>query len=527
MEFINPLLTPKTFTDLVVIIVCVCLFLWGGTNKFGRKDEFNDNYASLDAMKSLRGLAAIGVMIHHVSQEGAYQQNNILALFTNAGVYFVAIFFFCSGYGLIKSLDTKKDYLKGFIRKRIVKAIVVPFYINVLLVGAFTALVKIPLAKERWVCNFLGLTMMNTYAWFPIVLALLYLVFFLCFRFIKNRPVCFAIIFVFIIALGIGFCFNGHYGLWYGDYGDNWWNEETAMEHFEWWQGVDSCLWFSGEWWVNAAPSFLTGLIFANYEKKIVTFFKKHYARNFAILLAVTAGLIVLSKYGQAFIGYWTEFNGNGLGIPEKIKTLFCQMPSLAIFGVTVTVFMMKYHVNNPVTRFFGEYSLHTYLMNIIPITVFRFMTFEEIEELADAPTHVGRFYLLIYLVCVLVFSTLLGVGEQKITTFIQNLLFAPRKKAVAAESARSLFSDATDSPEYQAWERRSNTMKNLSVSQSGTLSCYSNSASASGNTKKAEPAKKAPVARTDIGSKKTNTNKSNTNKKSKSSSKSKKSSRK
>ena len=100
--------------DQIVFYSCLVLFLWGGTNKFGRKLEFNDDFTSLDAMKSLRGFAAIGVLLHHISQEDLFQAKSVLSPFVNAGAYFVAIFFFCSGYGLIKSLDTKKDYLKGF-----------------------------------------------------------------------------------------------------------------------------------------------------------------------------------------------------------------------------------------------------------------------------------------------------------------------------------------------------------------------------------------------------------------------------
>jgi uncharacterized BrkB/YihY/UPF0761 family membrane protein len=45
--------------------------------------------------------------------------------------------------------------------------------------------------------------MMNTYAWFPIVLTFLYLAFYLCFRFIKKRPVCLAVILAVIFATAI------------------------------------------------------------------------------------------------------------------------------------------------------------------------------------------------------------------------------------------------------------------------------------------------------------------------------------
>ena len=151
-------------------------------------------------MKSLRGLAALGVILHHISQEDIFQSRHVLPMFVNAGAHFVARFFFCSGYGLIKSLDTKKDYLKGFIRNRVIKTIVLPFYVNVLIYGLLIFISGTKLPKERWIFNFLGLTMMNTYAWFPIVLAFLYLAFYLCFRFIKKLPVCLAVILAVIFA---------------------------------------------------------------------------------------------------------------------------------------------------------------------------------------------------------------------------------------------------------------------------------------------------------------------------------------
>ena len=347
----------------------------------------------------------------------------MLSAFVNAGAYFVAIFFFCSGYGLIKSLDSKKDYLKGFIKNRIVKAIVLPFYVNVIIYGILMLITKVELPKERWIFNFLGLTMMNEYAWFPIVLAVLYLVFFLCFRFIKNRPVCFAIILVVIVGLGIGFCFNGHFAWWHGT--KNWWMTPAAA-NAEWWQ-AEKALWFSGEWWVNSAPAFFTGLIFANYEKQIAGFFKKAYALKFHILLIITMIFFKLSSFGQMKFGYWTEWSGKGAGVQDKILTYLCQVPLFLFLGLTIIIFMMKYHVSNPVVRFFGKYSLHTYLMNLAALTAFRFL------EASSSPIKAGKYNLLVYGIAVIAGSVLAGVGEQKLTELLQKLLFRKKKEKAAA----------------------------------------------------------------------------------------------
>ena len=418
--------------DRLVCLFFVYVLIKGGTNKFFKKNEFNDDFTSLEVMKSVRGLAAIGVILHHISQEWTFQESGVLTPFVNAGAYFVAIFFFCSGYGLIKSYDSKKDYLKGFVKNRVVKAIVVPFYVDALLYGLLIFLVKIPLEKMQWVTNILGITMMNTYAWFPIVLTLLYLVFFISFRLFSNRKVCFAVILVFMIALGVATCFAGHFAWWAGK--PQWWMTDEGYETMKWWMD-EKIFWFHGEWWVNSMPAFLTGLIFATYEKKIISFFKKNYAKKFFILILITVCLYGLSEYGQSHFGYWTEWEGYGPAIREKIATYFCQIPLMFVVPFTVFIFMMKYHVVNPVTRFFGKYSLHTYLMNLAALTALRFLSY----NFGDSPFYLGGTYnnLLAYAIGVFILSVLLGVAEQRITESVQRFLFQKRKKAVYSTTPR------------------------------------------------------------------------------------------
>ena len=421
-----------TIADRIVAYLFIMLFFWGATNKFGKKDEFNEDFLSLETMKSLRGFAALGVILHHISQEPIFQQEGILSPFVNAGAYFVAIFFFCSGYGLLKSYLTKENYLKGFIKKRIVKSIAVPFYVNVIIYGILIALAKMPLEKEQWFFNFTGLTMMNTYAWFPIVLALLYLVFFICFKLFSNRKVCFAVILLFILAIGVGACIWGHFAWWTGE--PQWWMTEEGYMNMKWWMD-EKIFWFQGEWWVNSAPAFLTGLIFATYEKKIIPFFKKNYAMKFFILLLVTVFLYGLSQFGQSRFGYWTEWEGYGPAIREKIATYFCQIPLMFVVPFTVFIFMMKYHVVNPVTKFFGKYSLHTYLMNLAALTALRFLSY----NFDDSPFYLGGTYnnLLAYAIGVFVLSVLLGVAEQNITEAVQRFLFQKKQKVVYSTAPR------------------------------------------------------------------------------------------
>ena len=410
----------------IAYYLLIILFIWGANIKFGKK-EFNEDFASLDVMKSLRGFAAIGVILHHISQEQIFKDQKVLSPFVNAGAYFVAIFFFCSGYGLMKSLNTKENYLKGFVKNRIVKTIVVPFYVNVLIYGLANLVSGVKMPAAQWICNFTGLTMMNAYAWFPIVLTVLYFAFFFSFRFIKNRPVCFAIILLVTIGLGLGFCYNGHFAWWSGK--TNWWMDFKHPDT-TWWK-QQKIFWFSGEWWVNSAIAFVMGLIFCNYEKYLVPWLKKMYALKFHILLILTMLAYKLSSFGQSKFGYWTEFSGKGPGTSEKIKTYFCQLPLFILLGVVVVVFLMKYHVSNPVTRFFGKFSLHTYLMNLMAISSLRFL-----QQNNTSPIKAGKNNLLIYALAVIAVTVILGVAEKYLCDGVTRVLF--RKKKIKTEEAQS-----------------------------------------------------------------------------------------
>ena len=427
--------------DFIVAIAFVYILVWGRSNKLFKKNEFNEDFLSLDTMKSLRGFAAIGVILHHISQEPVFQQEGILSPFVNAGAYFVAIFFFASGYGLLKSFDSKPGYLKGFIKKRIVKSIIIPYYVDILIYGALIALVRLPMDNEQWVFNLLGVTMMNQFAWFPIVLAILYLLFFVTFRLFSNRKTCFKIIFAFIILMGIGTMIEGHYAWWTGP--DNWWcSEYYYMNEATWWM-KEKVFWFHGEWWVNSAPAFLTGLVFANYEKKIVAFFKENFWKRFFILVIITEVCFAISDIGQSKFGYWTEFNLKGPEIGNKLATYFCQVPLFLILPVTIYIFLMKYHVSNPISRFFGKYSLHTYLMNLMAITLFRFLEFNS----EGSPFYMGGKYnnLFVYAIFVILFTVAFGVGEYKLTTWVQEKLFGGAKVVVEPSSRVSLLDDEDD----------------------------------------------------------------------------------
>lgn len=82
---------------------------------------------SKQATVPLRGLLAIGIVLHHLSLrlvEASPDCHWIWLQFSFWGAPIVAVFFFLSGYGLMVSLITKgQEYLDGFLKKRLLKIV--------------------------------------------------------------------------------------------------------------------------------------------------------------------------------------------------------------------------------------------------------------------------------------------------------------------------------------------------------------------------------------------------------------------
>lgn len=102
-----PLSVFMAFLVLVLVLGC----------KIAKKGEFHEDFMEYSVVKGLQGFAALGVILHHVTQEvtqyGRYYKG-VINVFVDAGVLFTGLFFFFSGYGLIVSLKNKENYLNGF-----------------------------------------------------------------------------------------------------------------------------------------------------------------------------------------------------------------------------------------------------------------------------------------------------------------------------------------------------------------------------------------------------------------------------
>ena len=101
---------------LIYLIYPMMLVLLFYKSSVAKRGEWNDEVLSLKQTKALQAYASICIMLHHIAlttcDKNVVQEfhKDGLNVFLPAGYLCVAIFFFCSGYGLYKSNQQKEHY---------------------------------------------------------------------------------------------------------------------------------------------------------------------------------------------------------------------------------------------------------------------------------------------------------------------------------------------------------------------------------------------------------------------------------
>lgn len=320
-----------------IILAVILLF----KVKPAAKGAWFEDALSLRPSKGLLGFCAVGIMLHHMSQTiyFAGEDPGVLMFMVDIGVCFVGMFFFFSGYGLYSSLRDKPDYLKGFLQNRL-PAILVPFYLcnSVFILGSYFA--GYQFKKGELLPYLTGVILMNSQMWYIVEIFILYLLFFLVFRLIKNRDAACIVYGVLLMGL-IAFSLRlGH--------------DNTTPT-----QG----LWFHGEWWYNTTLMIWVGILFARWERQILGVIRKFYGILLAVFVVLTVFLYRRTLYMLQTKGYWYEWDGYP-GYKEKWQTLGVQFSFVFVLVLTVVILLQKIKYSNRILDFLGKIALELYLIH-------------------------------------------------------------------------------------------------------------------------------------------------------------------
>ena len=388
----------------------LALLMFFGAKGAGR-GKWNEEYTSLEQTKALQGITALGIALHHMAQKtcapwhASQYRVHGLDVFVPIGYLFVAVFLFCSGLGLYRSLHLKQDYLKGFFRRRILP-IIIAFYLSEFIYTGIRLLMgeRMKWTEILWYLS--GLHMANFNAWYVIVIPFFYLVFWAAFRVCKKHegP---AIFWVFVFTLG--YTVLGAFI----DHQDDWW--------------------MRGEWWYNSIMLFPIGLLFGRFEKPVTRFFRKGYW--FWLLLAF-AGIFLLFQQSEwlnnTVWGYYGEY-GDRLKVQHRLLSACGQWVVSLFYVAFCFLLMMKVKIGNKAVAWLGSVTLEFYLMHGVFVELFGFGFLDISKSLIyirNVPVYIAV-VLACSVVATLVFRWLLRLITDPLTG---------RKKQLEAEGKESGF---------------------------------------------------------------------------------------
>ena len=365
-------------------VIIVIVMLWGCSIR-GNREYYEDAW-SLTQSNALRAVAALMIILHHMVQSitryGDIKKGPVTE-WSYFGILFTSVFFFFSGFGLYKSYKTKENYLEGFLTKRLPK-IILPFLVtNIIYLLILFSDDRISEVRHIFT-SILGFTLINTNAWFIVVLIILYVAFYFCFKKSKTESGAYAKLLIFTVCFILMCLLLGH-------------DDSIVNGH-----------WFMGEWWYNTTLIFMMGMYFARFETKIKGFMKRRYVILLPLSSAILVGWYILQKYVISTYGYYQEWKYHP-GYPEKLLSLVIQIILCILFMFVLLLINMKIELKNKVLKFLGGICFEIYLIH----DVFRWSFFKGLDsDMPDAE------YMILTFAASIVCAWLLSLADKFILNF-------------------------------------------------------------------------------------------------------------
>ena len=282
--------------------------------------------------KNILGIFSVLIMLHHLGQRTsafwvpANVRQHGLEVFVPIGYLLVSFFFFCSGYGLIKSMRTKEDYFKGFLIKRLNR---------ILFIFVVTEIIYLVI---RIMKDAAGLPI-NPYSWFIYTIIILYIGFYLIYR--KDRKSAFLLMAAWVLIYSI-ICY----------------------------------VLVLGNWWFNASPVFLLGIYMADHEPSLEDKKKR------LIMLIIPAVIFLAAFPVSEKIDYFFRLlNLQDYGVANMVRVILqiaaCSAFSFIIYIAARLIPEIKNSAIQKVLGFFGGMTLEFYLIHGLYVQIFghHFMT--------------------------------------------------------------------------------------------------------------------------------------------------------
>lgn len=307
-----------------------------------------DNFLSRLDTTYIKGILQILIILHHLSQN----EHNLrfLNYFHKFGMYSVGIFFFLSVYGLSKQLKSNREkYLDSFLKKRFLKIFMAVFLFTII-----ALITRVLVLNETWT----AFELIDVYkngssiifnGWYLNSILIIYLLFYVSFKTTKNDKISYILFSTFIIAYifilkQLGF----------------------------------------GLWWYNSMSLLIFGVIFVNFEDKILKFLDRFYL----ILLPTSIfAFYMLDRFAYSFI---ERYN-----IPISYSIL--QNIMCINFCIMLILIFKKVKLKSKILEFLGNISFEMYMIHGL------------VMKVLDLHFKTDIFYVIILFTLTIIFSYILN----------------------------------------------------------------------------------------------------------------------
>lgn len=309
----------------MIFFVLILLLIMARTIEIAAPGQYNREYMSRDMTAQIKGIFVILVLLGHavtyIQTKGAVD-DLYMQLKRHLHQMVVVMFFFYSGYGMMKSILNKKfDYVRGIPARRFL-----PVFVNFVIAVLLFVLVNLmlgkifPLSTIFW--SFIGWSSVGNSNWYMFVVFVIYILMFVSFYLLRwfKKPAAVYMCTALFTVLTVIFVF---------------WEIRTGLP----------------SWWYDTAFLMPAGCWFALLQKPIETVMMKNdylYALVCSLLLLVYA--VSFQRRLSGGIEYYTIW--------------------AVAFTLTVICFTMKVSFHSQIFAWFGRHVFSVYILQRIPMII-------------------------------------------------------------------------------------------------------------------------------------------------------------
>ncbi|MEE1277869.1 MAG: acyltransferase family protein [Acutalibacteraceae bacterium] len=313
---------------LLLVYFAVCVY--------GVKWEFSGNadYLSIENTQAIKGIFIIMVFFSHIEDyvhigdslpDMAYTK-----FLTIIGQGMVTLFMFYSGYGVMESIKKKGAPYVSKIPKNRILSTLFRFDLAVLLFGIITVALGEKVTLKRVLLSLIGWDALGNSNWYIFVILVLYLLTFIVFTVLRNKPYVFSVAVLSAVLCVLVFVTH-RYSI-------------------------------RPVWWYDTALCYAFGMIYSFAKPKVEKLFTKN-------VLLWGAAIIVL--LGAFYVLKWDH------PLLDVIANL--------LFTAAVVLFTMHITLKNKILVWCGENLFELYILQRIPMILLKHFGINEISAVLCA----------------------------------------------------------------------------------------------------------------------------------------------